>query len=352
VRVLFLQQQPSPRGRKLAAGLRALLGDGEVELVTVEDGAEPREAIAEAISEFGPDLIHSFNPPDTLTLVAHELVGDRVPVVHDVEQLTTLRASPLANGAERASERLAVESSAAVVAASGELLSELRLRFRVPAQTLIFPSYALKRDLPRLLPFTEGRRGNPPRIAYAGTLATDGGRYDLRHTFRELLDTGASIDLFPRHPAPEYAALAEATPALTLHETLDPPALMRALPRYDFGWAGLNDDRDRPHADVTLPSKLFDYLGAGLPVLTLPHRAQKRFLRERGLGIVLECATSLPGELERRDVEKLHRRVAAARYAITVEGNAERLLELYERVLAEPAELAPRRVARSRVPSG
>ncbi len=169
---------------------------------------------------------------------------------------------------------------------------------------------------------------------YQGTLSTNGGHYDLREIFKELVATGTTLDVYPSREVPEYGELAAALPGLTYHEPLSPAELLQTLPRYDYGWAGFNDGLNRAHIDTALPNKLFEYLGCGLPVLTLRHRAIERFLRERGLGITLDAPADLEGELTRRDVTKLQERVAATRLTLTVEANAGHIVGLYDSLVA------------------
>jgi len=375
VRVLFLQQQPCVRAMKLAVGLRHALpglelgfayqgktltewyGSGD-ELFDrwwdLEDDA--RAALPAILDEYAPDLIHSHNLPDTLTVLANELVSGEIPVVHDVHDLQSLRSTPYENGFaqpadSRMLERRAIEESAAVVTVSDELVAELARRYRLPEHTLVFPNYALRRDVPRLLAFTEHRDGNPPKLVYQGTLSTNGGHYDLREIFRAVVAEGVSLDVYPSRPAPEYRELAERVRGLTVHDTVDPSTLLGLLSKYDYGWAGFNEAMNKPHIDTALPNKLFEYLAAGLPVLTLNHRALKRFLRERGLGIALDSPADLAGELSRRDIDKLRRRVSAARYEFTVEANAGGPAALY-RSLLEQSEEPSARLSLSRTPSG
>ncbi len=356
MRVLFLQQQPCIRALKYAVGLRAAREDWRLGFAyqgkTLSEwygsgdelferwwdlGDDPAGALPAVLAEFRPDVVHSHNLPDSLTVLAHEVADGRAPVIHDVHDLQSLRQTPYEHGFPEPRdplelERQALEESDAVVAVSDELLAAITARYRLEAPTLVFANYALRRDLPEDVD-GDPPDGRPPRLVYQGTLSTNDGHYDLREIFRELVATGATLDVYPSREVPEYRALARDLQNLAYHETIAPAALLQTLPRYDFGWAGFNDGLNRAHIDTALPNKLFEYLACGLPVLTLDHRAIRRFLTEHGLGIALESPSDLPAALARCDVTELRRRVAAARFAFTVEANIDRLADLYEEVV-------------------
>jgi glycosyltransferase involved in cell wall biosynthesis len=357
MRVLFLQQQPCMRALKYAVGLREArpditlafayqgktlsewYGSGDELFERWWDLEDEPMQILRVVHEFRPDVIHSHNLPDSLTVLANELVDGRVPVVHDVHDLQTLRRTPYENGFPEPRdvgtlERRALEESAAVITVSEELLAEIRSRYRLRGPALTFANYALSRHMPKLLNFTPHRNGLPPRLVYQGTLSTNGGHYDLRQIFTQLAAEGVTLDIYPSREVPAYRELAASTAGLCYRETLAPAVLLRRLPRYDFGWAGFNAELNAAHVDTALPNKVFEYVASGLPVLTLNHRALRRFVRERGLGISLGSPADLASELARRDVDKLRRRVAAARHELTVEANIARVAELYERVAA------------------
>jgi glycosyltransferase involved in cell wall biosynthesis len=356
MRILFLQQQPCMRALKYAVGLRSSYprirlgfayqgktlsgwyGSGDELFERWWDlGSEPTKRLRAAIEEFRPDLIHSHNLPDVLTAIALELVAGRVPVVHDVHDLQSLRRTPYENGFPEpqepiALERFAIEECSGLVAVSVELLEEIHARYHVTAPTLAFANYALRRDLPLALPPAERRNGHPPRLVYQGTLSTNGGHYDLRGIFRALVGEGPSLDVYPSRNVAAYAELAAGLPGLRVHATLRPSRLLAALPEYDFGWAGFNSELNGPHLDTCLPNKAYEYVGCGLPVLTLRHRALSRFVGDGGLGVSLASLDDLVGQLAAVDVVELRRRIAAARFELTVESNIHRLAELYEEV--------------------
>jgi glycosyltransferase involved in cell wall biosynthesis len=354
VRVLFLQQQPCSRALKYAVALRSLRipglrlgfacrgltlsrfygsGDELFDRWWRLDG-DPAAGLRAALAEFRPDVIHSHNLPDSLTVLALELADGRVPVVHDVHDLQSLRRTPYEDGFPEPGdpltlERRAVEGCAALVTVSDELLTEIAARHAMPARTLVFPNYALRRDLPTEVESErplDGRR----RIVYQGTLSTNGGHYDLRAVFAQLAEQDLELHVYPARRADEYRAL----PGVHVHETLTPTLLMQALPRYDLGWAGFNADLNATHLDTALPNKAFEYLACGLPVLTLGHRALARFLRETGLGISLPAVADVGSALAALDLCALRRRVAAVRGQFTFESRIGEIVAVYEELAA------------------
>jgi glycosyltransferase involved in cell wall biosynthesis len=356
MRVLFLQQQPCMRALKYAAALHTACpsirfgfahqgktlsewyGSGDEFFERWWNlGSEPIEGLRAADEEFRPDLIHSHNLPDSLTAIALELFAGRVPVVHDVHDLQSLRRTPYEHGFPEPDEPLALEQRAiegcsALVAVSEELLEEIHVRYHVTAPTLAFANYALRRDLPSELPPADGRNDHPPRLVYEGTLSTNGGHYDLRGIFRAIVGEGLDLDVYPSRTVPAYAELGAELPGLRVHATLPPSRLLAALPAYDFGWAGFNSTLNGAHLDTCLPNKLYEYVGCGLPVLTLGHRALARLVGENGLGLSLTTLDDLVGQLSAVDVVELRRCIAATRFELTVEANIHRLAELYEAV--------------------
>jgi glycosyltransferase involved in cell wall biosynthesis len=359
MRVLFLQQQPCIRTLKLAAGLRGapsgvrigfacrgrtltgFYGTGD-ELFDrwwrLDERADPRRALQDVLDEFRPDLVHSHNLPDELTVLALEVTGGAIPVVHDVHDFQSLRSTPYEDmfagegwgrGLDPLTlEKLAVEGSSALLTVSDELLAEIAARYTLPDPAVVFGNYVLGDRLPAELPPAERPRGRPWRVVYQGTLSSGGGHYDLKDLFRGLAAAGIDLHVYPSRPVPEYRSL----PAVTCHDTLDPDALLRVLPHFDAGWAGFNDRLNGAHLATVLPNKVFEYLGCGLPVLTLRHRALDRFVREHDVGIALDDVGDAAARLDAVDYPALRSRVAAVRDSFTVERNIHRVLDVYERV--------------------
>ena len=356
MRILFLQQQPCVRALKYSVALRGALpgialgfayqgktlsewyGSGDELFERWWNlGEDPAKTLQAVVDEFRPDLIHSHNLPDSLTAIALELFADRIPVVHDVHDLQSLRRTPYEDGFPEprdtlALEQRAIEHCSALVAVSEELLDEIRSRYRATAPTLAFPNYALRRDLPPVLAPARRRNGQRPRIVYQGTLSTNGGHYDLREIFRSIVREGVSLDVYPSRPVPAYAELANGPSGLRLHSTLP---LRRAPRRADR--LRLRLGRLQLGAQRRAPRHLPPEQGVRVHGVRLarPDPATPCALtsRRRGLlGVSLTTLDDLAGQLAAIDVVEVRRRIASARLELTVEANIHRLIELYESV--------------------
>jgi glycosyltransferase involved in cell wall biosynthesis len=349
LRVLFVQQQPCVRALKYAVALRAARPD--IRLAFAYRGATLSRLygsgdelferwyrlsmglerdLRRTVAEFRPDVIHSHNLPDSLTVLALDVTQGNVPIVHDVHDLQSLRKTPYEDGFPEPEdalglERRAVEGSAALVTVSDELVDEVAARHSLPAHVLTFPNYALRRDLPHELPPAGRRRNGALRLVYQGTLAINNGHYDLRKLFAAIAASNVKLDVYPNRPVPDYRGL-----GVKLRRKLTPARLLGALPAYDLGWAGFNVALNRAHVDTALPNKVFEYIGCGLPIVTLRHKALARFVRANNLGVVLAGLDDLAARLDALDLADLRRRVAAVRFDFTAESQIRRVLALYE----------------------
>jgi glycosyltransferase involved in cell wall biosynthesis len=360
MRVLFLQQQPCMRALKYAAGLAARAPEIELgfayrgltlsELYGAGDelfdgwwqlGDDPASTLPDVLEEFAPDVIHSHNLPDALTVLAIDETAGRIPVIHDVHDMQSLRRTVYEDGFPEpedpeALERRAAQESAALVTVSHELAEELAVRYRLPRHVVIYANYALGSDLPPARPDAPADGGGPPRLVYQGTLSLNGGHYDLRELFSAIAAQGIELDVYPAREVPEYHAIK----GIRVHESLPSRELLARLAGYDFGWAGFNAELNGAHLDTALPNKLYEYLGCGLPVITLRHRALRRMLREEGVGIALDRVEDLVAALAAADVGALRARVAAARARFTVEHEIDRIAALYREVADTVASAA------------
>jgi hypothetical protein len=358
MRVLFLQRQPCIRTMKYAIGLHAGVpgvrlgfayqgrtltswygaGDELFERWWRLPAADPRQALAAVVAEFRPDLIHSHNLPDVLTVLALDVADGRLPVIHDAHDMQSLRATPYEDGFDDPEhqdvlERDAVEGCAALIAVSEEMREELAARYTLPARTLLFANYALSRDIAQAIPPGRSHDG-PLRVAYQGSLSVNGSHYDLRDHFRAVGEAGLLLDVYPNREVPAYRELAGTVPGMRLMGSLAPADLMRALPAYDVGWAVFNPLLNAAHMDTALPNKAYEYLASGLPIAAGPHAALRRLVREHEVGVAIDHASELEPCVKEAGLARLRERVRDRRRLFTVEAHIGSLVELYAEVAA------------------
>lgn len=361
MRVLFVQPQPCIRALKYAEGLRN--EDGDIRLSFAYAGrtlsdlyghgderfhswsrldGDPAAQLREIVGAQGIDLIHSHNGPDRLTNLCIDLFGGTIPIIHDIHDLMSARDTTYEDGVSaaddptnhRTEEKQAIERSDAVIAVSDEILEiSCRHGYRLPEIAHVHPNYIPEHLIPENLPAIETRGADRPiRIVYEGFLSSNGSHYDLREIFRRLAGEGLEIHVYPSRHNADYEGLAEEVPNVRYHGHLPPKALFPELTQYDFGWAGFNDTTNKIHLGTVLPNKLFEYIACGLPVISFPQAALRRFLTTQGMGIVIESIAGLGARLRDPEMIALRQEVRARRRDFTVERNIGAIVEIYRRL--------------------
>jgi len=172
-------------------------------------------------------------------------------------------------------------------------------------------------------------------IVYEGTLASlRGDHYDLKGIFKEIASHGMNIHIYDSHSNDDYLRLAKTDDFIHYHGHLDPRDLLNEMTQYDFGWAGFNVAMNKPHMDVALPNKAFEYIACGLPILSYPHKAQKKFIEKHGVGLVFEGIDEIPSMLTNTEVlREIRKTVLKKRFEFTVERNIRKITDFYSCVL-------------------
>ena len=372
IRILQLQPQPCIRTLKCVKGLKNVLGRGVYavlghlhhtlnelygygdelfdELMKLDAEHLGRE-IKGLVEKFDPDIIHSHNAPDFLTIAAIEAVGGSVPVVHDCHEVLSLfKTGYYASDDERKisevypeQEKIANERSNGRIYVSEGVRNHIQRRYSVdPERDLVFYSYVSESMMPRLFKEKLSRRDGGVHVVYIGCVtslkASEGSSYDLREIFREIAGHNMHIHIYPTVDFitggnDAYRKLAENSSFIHYHNHLNYRKLLQEITKYDFGWAGFNVAKHKEHTDIALPNKLFEYLACGLPVLSFPHKAQKRFIEKHGVGLVFKDIDELEERLRGEDLPSIRRNVLNCHYKFAIENKIPNLVSFYERLI-------------------
>ncbi len=161
----------------------------------------------------------------------------------------------------------------------------------------------------------------------------------MRSIFEALAAEGIEVHIYPSRDNFDYKTLSDTVPNIFYHPSLPPDKLLNEITQYDFGWAGFNDTLNRVHINTALPNKLFEYIACGLPVISFPHEALKRFLETHHLGFVIDAVSGLTEQLRNPEMAVIRENVRAHRSDFTVEANIGFIVNMYLELCGETASL-------------
>lgn len=358
MRLLFLEPQPCIRALKLAKGLKGALGEdvslvfGYLDRTLTElygygdeffdefvklSREDPEKGISELAERYKPDIIHSHNAPDFLTVSAINAVDD-IPIIHDTHDVMTMRKMGYYVGDDEdriqkyaEEEKIANEESDGRLYVTEGVGDYIRKHYSVnPRPELVFRNYVSEDMMPWNLTDKFSDKDGEIHIVYAGTITSqmEGHHYDLRGIFREIAEQGFHIHIYAAREDEAYSLLAEEDDLVHYHGHFDRKTLMHdEIKKYDFGWAGFNDVMNKEHLDVCLPNKAIEYIACGLPVLTLPHKTLSMFVEEHKVGLVINSFDEMKEQLfESNELKEI---VIKKRYEFTIENNINRLIQFY-----------------------
>ncbi len=364
MKILFLQEQPCIRALKYARGLRSYRNDlllffgycGKTLDLFYGKGNEffngwhklknqTDYELKEIVKRVNPELIHCHNAPDSLTVQCIRLFRGKIPIVHDVHDLLSIRHTKYDDGIERKNlnsaqitgeEKTAFEKSDGIITVSEAILEIAKKKYNLNSQNLlVFPNFVSAQMVPQTSKNKHSSADGMVHIVYEGHLdgTRTGGHYDLFDIFKEISHHEMHLHIYPSRENVLYRNLAIEEPFIHYHGSKPPDVLMKELTQYDFGWSGFNTDKNRIHADTVLANKLFEYIAAGLPVITFPHKSQRKFLESNGIGLVIRQIDKLDKKLRSSSLTLIKKNVLKKRFNFTMERQIGKVYQFYEKLL-------------------
>lgn len=344
--ILFVQEAPCIRNYKMATALRSRghrvsLAYIKAQLSVMYEGLSDdvyNECIRlESIRHMWEiskhyDIVHCHNEPDNYTVAA--LAGD-TPVVHDTHDLVSLRA----NGNDSLSyfEGVANRGAAGRVYTTPYQLKEAKRLYGVEGPSLVLYNYISAPDLPKKFLPKLSVQDEQVHIVYEGGIGGTSFR-DFSSLFIELANQGIHIHIYPhfKHQKHDITPIFSKFDNIHLHDPLSPKQIMEQMTQYDFGIIPFNLKKgDKRFLDTTIANKLFEYLAAGLPVVTSPLKSYVEYFKKNPVGITYENAKELIGNLD--ILQKIRSEVDFSKQIFTYEGEIGRLEEFYEKIIRQVA---------------
>jgi adenosyl cobinamide kinase/adenosyl cobinamide phosphate guanylyltransferase len=287
------------------------------------------------------DIFHVHNEPSYFACMVKELTDK--PVVLDVHDTYLTRTT--VEEAEKAAsegkphvrvtneERNAFQLADALVFVSEPVRDETVETFNLNQPNIVLPSY-----VPQMLHkyhakewmgglVYEGRVTIPKE--YEGLRNGTGAGYcDYLEVAKKASEIGLDFHLYAGRQDDAYAKLYGKT--AMLHPGYSFTDLLDQISRHDWGLAG--NLIDSPQWQKTLPNKLFDYLSAGVPCVSINASETSKLIEKYGIGITVESIDELAQRwAEHRECRK---NLWKSRMELSMDENIHVLLDLYRGLCA------------------
>jgi len=274
------------------------------------------------------DIIHCHNEPDILTVAA--LAGTR-PVIHDTHDLISLRAKEDANLIYF--EGIANRGAAGRVYTTPFQLQQAKLMYKVEDPSIVFYNYVSQGDLPaKYLPKLSDTDGQI-HIVYEGGIGGNMHR-NFSALFNELAQNNIHIHIYPSFYNEQLALYFSSNKNIHFYQPYSPKQIIQQMTQYDIGIIPFNMEKgNKQFLDTTIANKLFEYLAAGLPVITSPLQSYIDFFIENPVGQTFENIEDIHAKIPQL-LEK-SKTIDFTKYIFTYESQVYLLEDLYQKVIGQ-----------------
>jgi glycosyltransferase involved in cell wall biosynthesis len=306
-------------------------------------------AFVPVLEDLAPDVVHA-NDVTTLSIAAQAVMrlrrrGHRVAWLCDVHEYVQGVAWPRPEQASAyvALEREFIARADAVVTVSPQLAEILRDQYALPQTPTVVRNTPVRSATggDRHPPSVRAAAGVPegvPLLVYAGWVGPERGLGTAIRALPHLRDVHLAIVAGQRRPELESLLATAAELHVRDRVHVAPYVAQHLIPEYlSSATLGLICFRRTPNCEVSLPTKVPEYLHAGLPMVVSDVRAVREFVEEHGVGEVFP-ADDTAGFVD-AVTRALHRRPElAARITDEVldelswEHQSAGLVELYRRI--------------------
>jgi SAM-dependent methyltransferase/glycosyltransferase involved in cell wall biosynthesis len=340
LKVLFAQEVPCIRNYKMATALRTLghhvtLAYTKAKLSQMykglDDGVYNECIQLKDIRQLWDvaknyDIIHCHNEPDVLTVAA--LAAGR-PVVHDTHDLASLHSG--------GDSSLAFFEGVANRGAHGRVYStpfqqeEARKMYGVDGPSLVLYNYTSQGDLPRHFHSKRSAHDGAFHFVYEGGVG-DNPHRDLSRFLTSLAQNGVHVHIYPTVYRQDMADFFGPLPNIHYNQSMSPKEIMTEMTQYDAGIIPFNVvNGSKRFLDLTVANKLFEYLAAGLPVITSRLKSYQDFFQQNPVGLTYETVEEILESIPK--LNAIAKGTDFSKQVYTFESEATRLEDFYRQVL-------------------
>lgn len=245
--------------------------------------------IDKIIRRVNPDIIHTHVDGHAYKLLRRNC---GLKIVHECHDPVSAYQGKPQDAKDR--ERIVMNRVDKVVCVSPEMRAYLDKLYGISNKCSIIYSYPNINLIPKHVPAK--RKKKILQGVYQGGMGT----YKHHHRYygdilKKLTAQGLCFDTYSSHGDIDYKL-----PSVVNRPFIsDIRKLYSTLAGYDFGFVGFNAV-SKPLLHMARPNKLYEYLGAGLPLLVMNYQAMSRFVINNDFGVVLGPDLKLPPDFHDR----------------------------------------------------
>ena len=299
------------------------------------------DQLYEAIKQHSDaDIFHAHNEPSWFVTMIKD-VNQKVPVILDIHDSHLIRKTPEEQAEEKRRNpqafRIAIDERNNFQLADGlvyvcePMKRIVGTEFALTQPSIVLPSYVPKGfyridfdDWVGGLVY-EGRIDIPDELP--GKWRAFFRYSDYLELARKCQEIGMDFHIYT--PRENEKVIDQYRKVAIMHEPEKFDRLIKKLGRHDWGLVG----NLRPHTEWknALPNKLFEYMAGCLPVVAMHADESARWIKEYGIGIVVDSLEELAGRWrEHRDCRA---NVIKHRFQFAMENHIHLVEKLYEQVI-------------------
>lgn len=293
-------------------------------------GFSSANGILNFISNSDFDIVHCSNEPDILVNIVQR---SNKPVVADMHDMQSIRSD--INFDALVLEYLANVNSDGVMYTSAYGAEIARKKYRLDdkeilaVNNLVMDQTPVLQSLPKL-----SSLDYEIHCVYEGGVV---GNNKASHRFfddmwKTITDAGVHIHFYSPSDIQYCKRLEKISPLIHYEGSISGETLILEMTKYDCGLAVFHSDNsNRFHLESASPNKVYEYLSAGIPVISAGINSLKEFVEQYHVGIELDFSGDIRKQLE--EACKLHiESDFLTRNNMTMKSCAGELAAFYERV--------------------
>lgn len=266
-------------------------------------GFSSANGIVDFISNSDFDIVHCSNEPDILVNIVQKA---NKPVVADTHDMQSIRGDIGIDALIL--EYLANTGSEGAVYVSAYIADIAKDKYKLDnrnvfvVNNLVMEQVAIPRTLPKL-----SSLDHKIHCVYEGGVVGDDKN---NHRFfddmwKKITDAGVHIHFYSPSDITYCKRLEDISDLIHYEGSISGEKLILEMTKYDCGLAVFNSvDNNRFHLEGASPNKLYEYINAGLPVVSAGINSQKEFVEGYHVGMELDFSGDIREQLE--EVRKIH----------------------------------------------